>query len=212
MAPTLQMRITRFLKNILFFQLNAKGLMSNVFADDGIPIVVECIEDENDAQNRNSVIGIGWLPYEIISYCSLSILPFFHSSVAEGSYDFWLAGSPDEKTKRRVYFCSMDSGAWSLLPWAWLFYRGTPERREFGDTLGDKMIVVHEYTGILSPFVENLEFSQRANAVSWRACLYGIASRLKVMEDAGIITEENVRIGAELHARRQRAKAAGRVP
>ena len=54
---------------------------------------------------------------------------------------------------------------------------------------------------------ESTFFDIQDGQFSILASYYGIAVRLKEMEDAGIITDKDVEIAAELHARRRRALA-----
>ena len=93
------------------------------------------------------------------------------------------------------------------IPWALFWHSGTPDRKDFCDFEGGKLAVARTrglFPGDGSEFSGPEAYKKATNIYSL-ASYYGIAVRLKEMEDAGIITDKDVEIAAELHARRKRA-------
>ena len=182
-----------------------KKLYPRIFSDDGIPIVI----GEEDAKGGYVYDRILLhLPLHLISAVSLaSIVPDYGSHRSAANYSIGLATDSSEKTKRNVRVCSIDSEAKSFLfPWALLLYNGMPNRTDFCDFTGGKLMARHEV--LVFPFT-TISFIYDTGL---RAMYYGIAMRLKEMEDAGLITERDVQLAAELHARHRRTIAGGKAP
>ena len=187
------------------YHLYAREAMPDLFSDDGIPLVIKGSKGSlPDNFGTQPLMGISFLYLSGLGQFLCPIYPMCQGRTDMISHDFWLATEPSERTKRSVRVCSTNSTAMTgfFSPVAELCFRGTPDRKDFCDFEGGKMMRQRS-----SGYFASGNGINGPNGVHLRAMYYGIAVRLKEMEDAGIITDKDVEIAAELHAQRRRAIA-----
>ena len=191
------------LKEHSWVHTSFKKSMPEIFSDDGIPIIV----DESISDGGG---GLGW--WFLLGSMTLdTVAPMHYWSTRKASYNFWLAGLPAKQTRREIHVSSCGSFAQSfILPWALLFFHDTPKRENYPGFEKGKMFSDQNhyecFIWVLSGKSPEDYLVAYGRHVPLKVSCYGIAYRLKEMEEAGIITDENVRLGAELHARRRNAK------
>lgn len=154
----------------------------NVFAEDGIPVEVTV----SDAQSSTYGLSEGAKGLQLLCYiCSLGISPFFVGSETDESVTVGIHPAVTRET-RRLSVSTRRDAALSLLPIAFCLY---PSQTPYPPTTASCVYCEHTYDFVEAGYVI---WNADNGAWTYEAKAYGLACRLKEMEEAGEIAKAKV--------------------
>jgi len=175
-----------------------KVYQPDVFSDDGIPVVIK--DDYHSHKSKRWRFPDGaaqeflCLLYELPTGFTLPCN--FREEESSDSYAMELIGTEGggyAKASFDLYYAK-DEVVSFISPFAWLFYiygNNAPDRFEGGVKFQHDSWTVFSHGG----------------AVDYEAKAYGLAVKLKELEDSGRITDANLRLAKEVYARRSLARS-----
>lgn len=173
-----------------------KLFQSRVFADDGIPVTVTIVDSRSDSFGLSNEAKIAQFVFYL---CSCGIAPFFNNFETHEMAAISIPYVAAEQS-RNVSVATKRDAMWAILPIPACMYVG---EASFPHSNPDaKSLFVDHHYGMNSGVAV---WGYDANDWAYQAWAYGLASRLKELEDAGVINDE---IAAKHAADRKKAEAA----
>ena len=181
-----------FLRGSSLDAQNRRGLSKfqpNVFSDGGIPIVLVRRTIASDRWGNSEASQLGWFVFYM---CTAGLLPF-HPHGSEEESQILVTIADERLVEKQISVKTRSDEIVSMLtPSAFLFYHGKPT------------FDGHEKSKVFSKTV--CRIGAGPCYTGDEALAYGLAAKLKELEDSGMITEATMQRAAVFHQRHNTAK------
>lgn len=170
-------------------KLELSNIQPNVFSKGGIPILVAERTIGEERWGKSDAARLGWFVFYM---CTAGLLPVFPNG-SETEKMFSVAIASDKVLARQLVVKERRDEIVSLFtPLAFLFYHGRPTFKG------------NEKSKVFSKTVCSLGAGGCSTGIE--ALAYGLAVKLKELEDAGEVTDDTMQSAALLHRRHGEAK------